>query len=50
VAHAATAHLQALLTLDLSPFPLPAICFTCSGRALSQLFAPSQFVEKSLQV
>ena len=50
VAHATTAHLQALLALDLSPFPLLAIGLGGSHRALSQLLAPFQFVEKSLQV
>ena len=50
IAHATTAHLQAFLALDLSPFPLLAIGLDGGHRALSQLIAPSQFVQKSLQV
>lgn len=50
VAHATPTHLQTLLALDLSTFPLLAIDLDGGHRALSQLPAPFQFVEKSLQV
>jgi|WetSurMetagenome_2_1015567.scaffolds.fasta_scaffold780502_2 hypothetical protein len=40
VAHATAAHPQALLALDLRPFPLPAIGLDGGHRALSQLLAP----------
>ena len=50
VAHTTTTHLQTLLALDLSPFPLLAIGLDDGHRALSQLLLPFPFVEKSLQV
>jgi hypothetical protein len=40
VAHTTTAYPQALLAVDLSPFPLLAIGLAGSHRALSQLLAP----------
>jgi len=40
VAHTTTTHLQTLLALDLSPFPLLAIGLNGGHRALSQLLAP----------
>ena len=50
IAHATTSHVQTLLALNPSPFSLLAIGLGGSHRALSQLLAPFQFVEKSLQV